>query len=519
MAQIPFLGPTYEGRSTNANASRCINFYMEATGTQDDKTIYTMVGTPGTVTLARIPTTDDPVRGIYSFNDTLFAVVGDELYTIADNGTYTKKADLLTSEGRVSFADNGLAANGVGGDQMMFVDGTAGYVWNIGTSALTTVVSSSTPTFPATPKQVAYLDGYFVVIDGTMRFVVSDLFDGTTYGGLATAAVSTLPDNVQSVITFNNQLFFIKNNSSEAWYNAAIPTADGCPFARMNGGVYDYGTPSPWSVARGGNTIFFVSSTRTNSGGSFLNVVQVVGYQPTPISTTPIAYKISQSTDLSSLFGYCYSDQGHMFYVLTNPTDDWTLVYDAVTMMWHERSSFDDGVTQKRHLSNCYVTHKTKHVVGDYRNPIIAEMSHEYTTDSGMYIHSIRTAQHIFDPTELNPVFISRLDIDAETGVGSAEPIILTVLYLADGTWLANGAITAGGILQSTVEPKAYLSWSNDGGKTWSAEYPSSMGAANEYTARLVWRRLGYSRSRVFKLHIYDQTKRVILGAYARASV
>ena len=146
-------------------------------------------------------------------------------------------------------------------------------------------------------------------------------------------------------------------------------------------------------------------------------------------------------------------------------------------------------------------------------------MSQHYTTDSGLYIHSIRTAQHIFDPTELNPVFISRLDIDAETGVGSSEAIIVTVLYLADGSWLADGTIPAGGVLQSVVEPKAYLSWSNDGGKTWSAEYPSSMGTSTEYTARLVWRRLGYSRTRVFKLHIYDQTKRIILGAYARASV
>ena len=516
MAVIPFLGPTYNGRSVNINASRCINFYPEITGVQDDKAVLALVGTPGTQIFTIIPTTSAAVRGVYSFGGKLFAVVANKLYTIASDGTYTEEGTLSTSTGNVDFADNGLASSGVGGDQLMIVDGTDGYIYNITTDAFTKITDAD---FLATPTQVEYIDGYFVIIDGSMRFVVSELYDGLNYNGLATAAVSSTQDKVQSVTTLNNQLMFIKEHSSEVWYNAAVPTSEGSPFARVSGAVYDYGTPAPWSVARGGNSVFFLSTAKTNNQGSFFSVSQVTAYQPQIISTPPIAYRISQSTTLANCFAYCYSDEGHLFYVLTNPTDDWTLVYDVSTQMWHERSSFDEGTSVKRHISNTYAYHAGEHYIGAYNQPIISKMSSNYYTDNGVSIYSIRTAQHIFDPNELNPVFISRLDIDAETGVGSNTSVTLLVNHLADGTWVANGAITAGGIENSAQNPQAYLSWSNDGGHTYSTEYPCALGAENAYTARLVWRRLGYSRNRVFKLRISDPVKKNIINAYARVGL
>lgn len=521
MAIIPFLGPTYNGRSVNINASRCINFYPELTGVQDDKSQMTLVGTPGTTAFVTIPTTTAPVRALYSFNSTLFAVVANKLYSIADDASYTVVGALSTSTGNIDIADNGLSSSGVGGDQMMLVDGSSGYVYDLngGTPTFTEIKNATTPTFPTTPKQITYIDGYFIIADGTMRVVSSDLYDGTTYNGLAVAAISSLPDRVQAVTTLNNQLLFVKEYSSEVWYNAAVPTSEGFPFARVSGAVYDYGTPAPWSVARGGNAVFFISTTKTNNNGSFLQVSMVTAYQPETISTPPISYKISKSSTLVNCTAYCYSDQGHLFYVLTNPDDDWTLVYDVSTKMWHERSSYDSGLTVKRHISNTYVYHKNKHYVGSYARPIILEMSQDYYTDNGISITSVRTAQHIFDPNEINPVFISRLDIDAETGVGSNTNSVILVEFLADGSYAADGTATAGGIINSAVNPTAELSWSNDGGNTWGNEYPASLGQEDEFTARLVWRRLGYSRSRVFRLKITSPVKRNIINAYARVSL
>jgi len=63
-------------------------------------------------------------------------------------------------------------------------------------------------------------------------------------------------------------------------------------------------------------------------------------------------------------------------------------------------------------------------------------------------------------------------------------------------------------------DPQMALSWSNDGGHTWSSEYSKSMGKAGEYKKRAIWTRLGVSRDKVFRVMVSDPVKRILLGAY-----
>jgi len=591
VSQIPFCGATYQGRSVNVNSSRSINLYPEITGAQDDKTVISMVGTPGVKIFSTAPTTDGEVRGLHSFNGKVYTVIYDTLYELdMTTGTYTALQVLSTNTGRVSMADNGLSASGSGGDQLIVVDGDKGWIYNVGTSTASEITDAD---FLANPTTVVYCDGYFVVINGSMVVQSSDLFAGTAWRAIAIATVGALPDNVKGLIAHNQQLFFIKEYTSEVWYNDGTATTVGFPFTRQSGAVYDYGTEAPWTIARGGGSIFFLATTRSNQTATFYGIVEVVGYQPTIISTAPISYIISSSVNLSDCFGYTYGDEGHLFYVLTkphtnvtfqdtgdtvtcanhgftdakvlsfasiitttgitagteyhvvNPTtntfqlsltsdgtpitlttngtgkieDSWTLCYDMTTKMWHERSSFDLGVTIQRHLSNCYVYIGGRHYVGDYRTPMIHEMSSGYYTDNGTVINSIRTAPHIFDREELNSVFISRLDLDIETGKPGEGSLVEIVYYLADGTYLADGIVTGGYRTVGATQGTVYLSWSNDGGNTWSAEYGVSMGVDTTYSTRCVWRRLGQSRNRVFKIRIDSPIKKNIIGAYVRSGL
>lgn len=59
------------------------------------------------------------------------------------------------------------------------------------------------------------------------------------------------------------------------------------------------------------------------------------------------------------------------------------------------------------------------------------------------------------------------------------------------------------------------LEWSDDGGHTWSNKHFNSMGEMGEYSYRTIWRRLGRSRDRIFRLSFTLPLKAVILGAYA----
>ena len=582
-ALIPFLGATYNGRSLNVDASRCVNFYPELTGTQDNKAQMCLVGTPGlSIFTIGVGGNYTVVRGMTTFNGVVYAVIGSDLYSIASDGTGTKRTapsyNLSTSTGRVSFANNGVAALGVGNNELMIVDGADGYIYDVTSHAFSKLAGSgdgwADVLTAGGPTQVEFIDGYFVVTTDTLSYWVSDLYDGYTWHALATAAVAATPDPIQAVINHRQQLFFIKQWSTEVWADAGTPTTLGSPFQRVSGAVYDYGTTSPWSLAKGGNSFYFLSTQRVQDGGELVGVAEVTDYTPVIISPPAINHRITSSSTNANTFGYCYADKGHIFYVLTNPDDNWTLVYDATTKMWHERGSFmSDTTTVPRHVSNCYTYCYGKHLVGAFNTAIIYEMSEAYNSDAGNPIFSFRTTQTIQDPSIRANVFINQLTVDMETGVGgtgvaaavtpfkggwsgsasstnkgaynagTAYSVDDVVSYSGtyyiciqagtghqpdiSGTYwssslplvliLGDGSITGGALLLSEVNPQVNLAWSNDAGHTWSSDYSKSLGATGAYSTRVIWRRLGKARDRVFKLSTSALAKKVIINAFVEA--
>jgi len=99
---------------------------------------------------------------------------------------------------------------------------------------------------------------------------------------------------------------------------------------------------------------------------------------------------------------------------------------------------------------------------------------------------AIRAASHIAGP-DYQWLTHGRLQIDMETGVG----------------------LTSG----QGSDPKVYLDWSDDGGRTWSNQRAASIGRKGKYRARAVWNRLGRSHDRVYRITWSDPVKRVVLGA------
>lgn len=446
-----------------------------------------MIGTPGTALWATVGS--GVVRGEHVFNSVMFVVSGNKLYSVTTAGVATEIGTLQTSTGPVSMQNNGLASAGIGGNQLIIVDGTAGYLYNVVTAAFSTISGGG---FPDSPAMAAYLDGYFIVFgSGKMAYAVSDLYDGSTWNALATASIIASPDPIVSVLSAHNQLWFLKSATSEVWYNAGTPTSQGSPFSRIAGSVIEFGNAAPFSGAHGAGAAFFLGSIRENESNNFFAVVKLAGNVPQPISPPAINYRIGQLGTISDAISYMYTDSGHTFYVLTFPTGNATIVYDATTNFWHERSTYIGGASSiRRHTGNCYAFFGGKHLVGDYRaNGKIYEMSAATYDDAGYALTSIRQAQHFADKNDGRNLSYHRLNIDIESGVG---------------TQTGQGA-----------NPMARLSWSDDGAKTWSNEYSKSMGKIGEYKKRMSWRRLGASRDRIFRLEISDPVKRVITGAFA----
>lgn len=536
--QIPFIGPTYNARSHSIDASRSVNFYVEVSSAGDNaKSPVSLVGTSGVKFWKRLGS--DPIRATYRFGSYLFVIAGTTLYRIDSNENLTTVGSINTNAGPLLFVDNGIAAQGVGGNQMVISDGTYGYLYNLLDNSLQVHPS---PNFPSPIKALAYMDGYIIASSGNMGITVSELYDASTFNGLAIAAAIATPDNIQSIINLHQQLFIIKEYSTEVWYNTGTATQDGSPFARVSGAVMDYGTLSPYSVARGNNSIFFLAQQRIGDGsGSFVGVAELNGYTPQVISPPSITYKLSHLTNREDAFAFCYNDEGHTFYQLTFPSDNCTFVYDTHSKMWHERSTFTvksevvfDNITGaptpktalpntiNRHLANCYTFYNNTHLVGDYRTGNIYEMSSLYYDDNGEPIISTRTSFPVVEKNDNINLFTSKLTVSAETGVGdgSWDTNPQGIGELADGTIFADGYTYAGAVLEITTagNPTAMLSWSNDGGKTWSSDYPASMGKLGEYGTRLVWRRLGMSRDRVYRVRIASAVKKILIDATVEAS-
>ncbi len=483
--KIPFLGGTYNAISGNIDASRAINCYPEISR-EDSKSVISMIGSPGTALWATVGA--GPIRGEHPFNGLMFVVSGNTLYSVTTAGVATALGALATSSGVVSMENNGASALGIGGDQVIVVDGTNGYIYNVATGVFSRIAQDGG--FPSNPTVVAYMDGYFIVVSkDTMRYSVSDIYNGLTWNSLAVGSVIASPDPLVSVLPAHNQLWFLKEATSEVWYNAAIPTSKGSPFARVSGSVQEIGIAAAHSGARGANSLFFLGNERTQGGGQFAGVMRLVGYAPQVISPPAMNYQIGKLETISDAIGYCYADAGHTFYVLTFPTADWTIVYDATTDYWHERSTGVTGLAKvRRHVGNAYAYFAGKHLIGDHHDGKIYQMSLDLYDDAGRELTMIRTAQHFSDKNDLRLLSYHRLHIDAESGVGTQT---------GQGT-----------------NPQAALSWSDDGGKKWSSEYYAPMGKIGTNN-RWMWRRLGASRDRIFKLTISDPVKRVIVGAYA----
>lgn len=345
--------------------------------------------------------------------------------------------------------------------------------------------------FPDSPKKVEYFDGRFIVTNGTMAHWSSEPYDGMTFNPLAKGFVMATPDSIQNQACIFQILYFIKEFSTEMWYDAGVSSSVGTPLARIQGGILNYGTECPNSVVKGDDSLIFIGFQRIGDTSQFVGVVQLSGSSVQHISTPSINYRIGNMSRIDDAIAYFYSIDGHRFYVLTFPTADATLVYDTTTKMWHEWASYREsdipGVIG-RHFGNAYTYYKGKHYLGDYRSGKIFELSSNYLTDDGDPIVSIRVASIGHDTEDLENTFFFRFYIEMETG--AHDPDLVS-------------------------EPLALLSWSNDSGNNWSNEYEASIGKVGRYRQRLIWRRLGYAVNRVFKLTISDPIRKVLVDTYA----
>lgn len=471
MRFVGFIGPSYKLQSVNADCQRCINLYPEINelGTGKEGDVACLVGTPGLSLLVTLPTS--PVRGIYTDSSgNLWAVGGNKLYSISSAYVATEVGLLSSLVGPVDFADNGT--------QVVLVDGNYGYFWSIEDSSDFQRITDES--FYGS-NRVAFFDGYFVFNrPNTQQFYLSPLNTVLPFDGTDIASAEAGPEDLLGHVVMQENLYLFSKNHLEVWYNSGNSSF---PMERIQGSVLELGCASAQSVVSIQSSVFWLGKDKTGQG----KVYQMSGLQPQRVSTLAIETKIQElGENMSTARAWAYQQGGHIFYCLNIPNDNTTWCYDLATGMWHERAYFSSVNGYSRHLADCCTFAFSKNIVGDYSSGNIYSLEPTVYTDNGNYISRERISPHL--AKDIKRIFYSQFQLDMEMGLG------------LDGSGQG-------------VDPQVMLSWSNDGGHSYSNEHWVSASRIGTRKARAIFRRLGQARDRVFKVRMTDPIKVTWLGA------
>jgi len=337
---------------------------------------------------------------------------------------------------------------------------------------------------------VDIVDNYFVYNKpGSQEWAASNPLSPIT-SPLSFSSKDGAPDNLVSLIVDHREVYLLGEASSEVWVDVgSFPF----PFQRIPGTSTQHGIAAQYSMSRVGNSFAYVS--RNVRGQA--QIMMMNGYIPQRISTHAVENTLTDQY-IDDAIAWTYQLEGHEVYVVSFPTLDLTWAFDIATQMWHKWLYVDNTNTYHRHRGNCASLFQGQVLVGDYSNGQIYQLDSTNYTDNGQNIRRLRRAPHLV--TDLQRQYLEELQIQFQPGVG-----------LTGITQPLNNEVVG-------ANPQAMLRWSNDGGSTWSNEHWTSIGQIGQYKNRAIWRRLGWSRDRVFEVVVTDPVNAVIISANLKAS-
>lgn len=473
--QIDIIGGSNEQRFLQFDGERTVNMYIETDS--NGKKPLALFPTPGR-RLRHTFSQGASGRSLFSHNNKLYAVVSDELYLL-DAALFpinlNHSLPFSTSSGHV-----GIDVNE--NNQVIFVDGVAGYIYAEETKVYKKI---SAQYFPTEPVDAIYFDGVFFVAEGNSpRFHASKTNDGLTWDN-AFASITSRPDNIVGFAQLNRRLFVFGRTVTEAWYSAPLTTTTAnFPLQRDNNMLLNYGCESVASIAQDHGVIVWLSN---NTAGAN-SVMMTDGSIPKQISTKSIDYQISKLTKKDNAIGFLIKISAHLFYTLIFPAENKSYLYDMNSDVWTEL----EEINAKRWRPNCHSYFDNKHYVLAYDSPTLHEVSEAYGDNDGEPIRRLRISKHLISPT-YERLRASKFQLDL---VNSPTPWQTQAINTEDNT------------------PEIFLGISDNGGITFNTYSRASIAKMGEYKKRVIWYQIGsYSHDLVFKIDYYSKVPLAIMGA------
>lgn len=469
--QIPLGLGTYESASLPVSAQRCINMF---TVISRDRALAEapIFSRPGIVEFADLGASVS--RGAIVMNGVYYVVNGTTLYSIDSDGNETSIGTIAGTV-RVSMDHNGYIL-------CIVVPGGNGYTYNANTDTFAQITD---PDYLGADT-VNFKDGYFnFCASSGLVFFCSALNDPTDIDALDYGTAELAPDGIVAVYSNYDEVLVFGEYTTEVFENIG---GTGFPWQRIPGASYEKGTTARHSIIQWEGAVYFLGSGRNEKTGVF----RAAGAgEPERISTDAIEKIIQEFTDLeiSNAFVFTYSLQGSSFIGWTfnsvniNPR---TLVFCVTASnlagkpIWTE---FQSGVSSDNYWRVASVNYVySKLLVSDLENGKIGYLDPDtYTEYSNSILKQKDTPILAGDGS---PFTLNQLELTIDSGQGS-----------------------------EVTEPQVMLTWSRDGGRTFTSEsWIGSMGAEGEYFRRTIWRRLGRIPAHiVFRFKVTDNFKTVFI--------
>lgn len=452
---------TYQTRNRDVSDQRLLNMYVEKMP-ENAKESVSLYNTPGCRSYKE-GISAEPISGLHYMSPYLYIFSGVSAYRMDDAGNVIELGNIGATNGIVRAADNG--------SQILVVKPNGeGYI--VTENGVSKIVDEDFPV----ASDVAFNSQYFVVTEkGTGRFYWSALLDGMSWSALGYATQESNPDNVVGLIENRGDLWIFGNETTEIWSPSGNPDL---PFQRIGSGLLNIGCKAVKTIAKDKNGVYWL--------GNDLQVHFAKGYNEQRISTHDLERELQEDYnqfDVADAYSFCYSALGHDFYCFTIPNSK-TWVFDMTTGVWHERKTI--GLTTW--LPSCLASAFNLNIIGDSSTGSLYALDSNYYLDGEIYIEREVIFPLVF--LEDNRLTMDKLYADVETAPSDV---------LSDN-------------------PQIMLNWSDDGGKIWSSERWRSFGQTGHYKKRVIWRGLGQTRQRIYRMRITDPVKVAISGIYCEGA-
>lgn len=514
MARFSLVGGSFPSQSPYMSIEDCINWIPEPDQSGNGISATKLIPRPGLYIFAQpgigglqpnvpisavLPYPSQTATVPYSF---LFVVQLPYLFAYStDQAAFIRFGPMQHNGVNITSGPCSMAVNST--NQLLVNAGGYLFVLNY-----TTLTLSSEISFPgANPvQQVGFSDGFFVALmQNSQTFFVSNAEDGTVWNGTEYTQVSEFPDLINGMLVDHREIWLGGVSKALAYYNSGDPNF---PFAPIPGAFVEQGCGAGFSMVRLDNSIFWLGQDERG----FMVAWRMNGYTPVRVSNSDVEYVWQNYPKTSDAIAFPYQIYGHALWVIYFPTSQATWVFDASTGIWSQWAYWDGSGTYKPYPAQCHAYWADAAPSG---NPVVP-------VRSGLHIMGSPNGYlYASDPGALSDGAVYN------GAAGKAIRFQRTSPYIAnENQWVYHTFLQVlMDVGQTTVSTpngprgaELVLSWTDDGGHTWSNDHILDCGQQGQYKQRVYLNRLGRARQRAYRLVGSDPCPYRILDGYVEAT-